>query len=77
MNWIEPLMGWYQNNARDLPWRRTQDGYAVWISEIMLQQTRDARCDPYYDVFYASCRISPRCTSGRRPPAQAWEVGQL
>ena len=51
MNWIEPLMGWYQNNARDLPWRRTQDGYAVWISEIMLQQTRVAAVIPYYERF--------------------------
>ena len=51
MNWIEPLLHWYQQNARDLPWRRTQDGYAVWISEIMLQQTRVAAVIPYYERF--------------------------
>lgn len=34
------LLGWYRRNRRDLPWRRTQDPYAVWVSEIMLQQTR-------------------------------------
>lgn len=51
MNWILPLRNWYQQNARDLPWRRTQDGYAVWISEIMLQQTRVAAVIPYYERF--------------------------
>jgi A/G-specific adenine glycosylase len=51
MNWIAPLMNWYQHNARELPWRKTQDGYAVWISEIMLQQTRVAAVIPYYERF--------------------------
>lgn len=51
MNWITPLIEWYQQNARDLPWRRTYDGYAVWISEIMLQQTRVAAVIPYYEQF--------------------------
>ena len=51
MNWIAPLLEWYQENARDLPWRRTCDGYAVWISEIMLQQTRVAAVIPYYERF--------------------------
>ncbi len=51
MEWINPLMAWYQKNARDLPWRRTRDGYAVWISEIMLQQTRVAAVIPYYERF--------------------------
>ncbi len=51
MNWILPLCNWYQQNARDLPWRRTQDGYAVWISEIMLQQTRVVAVIPYYERF--------------------------
>ncbi len=36
------LLGWYGRNKRDLPWRRTQDPYAIWVSEIMLQQTRVA-----------------------------------
>ncbi len=44
-------MEWYQKNARDLPWRKTKDGYAVWISEIMLQQTRVAAVIPYYERF--------------------------
>lgn len=40
MDWTEVLLQWYQANARDLPWRRTRDPYCIWISEIMLQQTR-------------------------------------
>ncbi len=38
----QPLLRWYRQNARDLPWRRTQDPYPIWVSEIMLQQTRVA-----------------------------------
>ena len=44
-------MDWYRQNARDLPWRRTRSAYAVWISEIMLQQTRVAAVIPYYERF--------------------------
>ena len=42
------LLEWYQNNARDLPWRRTSDPYQIWVSEIMLQQTRVETVIPYY-----------------------------
>jgi A/G-specific adenine glycosylase len=45
------LVRWYERNARDLPWRRTRDPYAIWISEIMLQQTRVAAVIPYYRRF--------------------------
>ena len=37
-----PLLDWYRRAARDLPWRRTQDPYCIWVSEVMLQQTRVA-----------------------------------
>ena len=47
------LGDWYQANKRDLPWRRTSDPYRVWISEIMLQQTRVAAAIPYYERFLA------------------------
>jgi A/G-specific adenine glycosylase len=40
---------WFQNNARDLPWRRTRDSYAIWISEIMLQQTQVKTVIPYWE----------------------------
>lgn len=45
------LVRWYQRAKRDLPWRRTRDPYAIWISEIMLQQTRVAAVIPYYEKF--------------------------
>lgn len=45
------LLAWYQTQKRDLPWRRTRDPYAIWLSEIMLQQTRVETVIPYYERF--------------------------
>ena len=45
------LMEWFAANKRDLPWRRRMDAYRVWISEIMLQQTRVEAVKPYYERF--------------------------
>ena len=45
------LLGWYDRNKRDLPWRRTRDPYAIWLSEIMLQQTRVAAVLEHYRIF--------------------------
>src|ERR1700680_4374989 len=47
------LLLWYRKNKRDLPWRRSRDPYRIWISEIMLQQTRVAAVIPYYEQFLA------------------------
>jgi A/G-specific adenine glycosylase len=47
------LIRWYDGARRDLPWRRTRDPYAIWISEIMCQQTRVAAAIPYYERFVA------------------------
>ncbi len=47
------LLGWFAEAKRDLDWRRTRDAYRVWISEIMLQQTRVAAVLPYYQRFLA------------------------
>ena len=49
----QELLRWYDRSARDLPWRRTRDPYAVWVSEIMLQQTRVETVIPYYERFLA------------------------
>ena len=46
-----PLLAWYAERGRDLPWRRTRDPYAVWVSEVMLQQTRVATVVRYWDRF--------------------------
>jgi A/G-specific adenine glycosylase len=45
------LLAWFDTHQRDLPWRRTRDPYAIWISEIMLQQTRVSAVLPYYERF--------------------------
>ena len=48
------LTDWYLNNKRDLPWRKTGDPYRVWLSEIILQQTRIAQGLPYYLKFVSA-----------------------
>jgi len=48
------LIHWYLNNKRDLPWRNTQNPYNIWLSEIMLQQTRVAQGLPYYLDFISA-----------------------
>jgi len=48
---MKPLVDWYRRGHRDLPWRRTQDPYPIWVSEIMLQQTRAQAVIPYYQRF--------------------------
>jgi A/G-specific adenine glycosylase len=45
------LLEWYQRHKRDLPWRRSRDPYHIWISEVMLQQTRVETVIPYYNKF--------------------------
>ena len=45
------ILRWYLAHRRDLPWRRTRDPYAIWVSEIMLQQTRVETVVPYYERF--------------------------
>jgi A/G-specific adenine glycosylase len=45
------LLSWYEKNGRDLPWRRTQDPYRIWVSEVMLQQTRVAVVIERYQRF--------------------------
>jgi len=47
------LLAWYDAHRRDLPWRRTSDPYAVWVSEIMLQQTQVATVIPYWERWMA------------------------
>lgn len=48
---VEPLVEWYNGNKRDLPWRHGVSAYKVWVSEIMLQQTRVEAVKPYYERF--------------------------
>ncbi|MEX0939052.1 MAG: A/G-specific adenine glycosylase [Pirellulales bacterium] len=57
-NWKQQLRrrvrAWYRRHARDLPWRRTCDPYAVWVSEVMLQQTQVETVRPYFKRFLSA-----------------------
>jgi A/G-specific adenine glycosylase len=50
-NFSEKIISWYSENKRSLPWRNTKDPYKIWLSEIILQQTRVAQGLPYYAKF--------------------------
>src|SRR3989337_821063 len=68
------LLAWYAENQRNLPWRRTRDPYAIWVSEVMLQQTRVETVVPYYRRWLR--RFPTRRRLARARPAQvlaAWE----
>ena len=69
------LLPWYEQNRRDLPWRRDREPYHVWVSEIMLQQTRVEAVKGYYARFLAAlptfadlaaCAGRHGCTSSGR-----------
>ncbi|MET3978017.1 A/G-specific adenine glycosylase [Mucilaginibacter sp. UYP25] len=51
MDFSAELISWYHNNKRDLPWRHTTDAYIIWLSEIILQQTRVEQGMPYFHRF--------------------------
>lgn len=61
------LLSWFRDNARDLPWRRTQDPYAIWISEVMLQQTQVKTVIPYWERWM---RVLPTIESLARVKSQ-------
>ena len=51
MSFASDLLSWYDLNKRSLPWRGTRDPYRIWLSEIMLQQTRTETVERYYARF--------------------------
>src|SRR5215510_4039351 len=61
---VRELLAWFAVHARDLPWRRTRDPYAIWVSEIMLQQTQVKTVIPYWERWM-------RALPGVRTLAQA------
>lgn len=63
----EKLLSWYDQNRRDLPWRKNRDPYRVWVSEIMLQQTRVAAVLPKYDSFLKRFPSVWKLASAREP----------
>ena len=51
MSFTTTILQWFQTNGRTLPWRETRDPYAIWLSEIILQQTRIEQGRPYWERF--------------------------
>ena len=51
MDFSKKLNNWYKINKRDFPWRKTKDPYNIWLSEIILQQTKTSQGLPYYNTF--------------------------
>jgi A/G-specific adenine glycosylase len=64
---VDHLLTWFSRHARPLPWRRTRDPYAIWISEIMLQQTQVATVLPYYERWIHRLPTLPDLAAA--PPA--------
>ena len=73
-NFTQTILSWYDQGHRDLPWRRTQDPYRIWISEIMLQQTRAETVVSYYERFLARYPTVQDLTSAPEEELlKAWE----
>ncbi len=70
----DDLIGWFEREQRDLPWRKDQDPYKVWVSEIMLQQTRVDTVIPYFNRFLAQFpSISSLANAEEDKVLKAWE----
>lgn len=68
------LTAWYRRVRRDLPWRRVRDPYRIWISEVMLQQTRVDQMTPYYERFLAALpTIEDLAAASEDEVLKAWE----
>ena len=68
------LLNWYEENARDLPWRNTQDPYVIWLSEIILQQTRVSQGMPYFLRFVELFpRVEDLAKADEQVVLKAWE----
>lgn len=68
------LLRWYRRNARDLPWRRTRNPYRVWVSEVLLQQTRIEAALPYYERFIrAFPTVGALAAAGESRVLKLWE----
>ncbi|MEW6758814.1 MAG: A/G-specific adenine glycosylase [Acidobacteriota bacterium] len=71
---VGSLLAWYGERARDLPWRRDRDPYRVWISEVMLQQTRVSTAGPYFERFLQRFPTLERLAdAGSDEVLKAWE----
>src|SRR5512143_1362272 len=68
------VIGWYQRNARDLPWRRSRVPYRVLVSEVMLQQTQVERVQEYYGRFLRQYPTFEALAAASEPAVrEAWD----
>ena len=73
-NFTQTILSWYDQGHRNLPWRRTQDPYRIWISEIMLQQTRAETVVSYYERFLARYpTVQDLASAPEEELLKAWE----
>ena len=71
---VEPTLTWYEANKRDLPWRKDKDPYHIWVSEVMLQQTRVEAVIPYYERFMTALpTIEALAKCQEDPLLKLWE----
>lgn len=70
----QALLGWYARSGRTLPWRQTQDPYAIWVSEIMLQQTQVKTVIPYYERWLVQFpTIAALATADQQQVLKQWQ----
>ena len=71
---VEPLLAWYRKGHRILPWRERRDAYEIWVSEIMLQQTRVEAVKPFFERFTTALPdISALAQCGEEELLKLWE----
>src|SRR5512139_2222507 len=74
MFFVNQLLSWYEKNARQFPWREHPDPYAVWVSEIMLQQTRVETVQPYFERWMEKFpTIAALASASQQEALAAWE----
>lgn len=74
MGFTEKLLIWYEHNKRDLPWRKTRDPYTIWISEIILQQTRIGQGLAYYNRFISRFNnVQALASADEREVLKLWQ----
>src|SRR5699024_1309301 len=70
----QDLIDWYQANKRDLPWRKDQDPYKIWVSEVMLQQTKVDTVIPYFNRFIVNYpTLNDLAEADQQDVLKAWE----
>lgn len=75
LSWFtRAVVGWYASGHRDLPWRRTRDPYRIWLSEVLLQQTRVDQGMPYYERFVERWpTVEALATADEQEVLKAWQ----